>query len=124
MKTLKFKMVMLFFLMVGGTAVMAQQYNQDVPGDDFSLEGALELFKQSASPEEFERKLNSPEAKVNNLDLNGDGEIDYIRVIDRNQGDVHAFILQSVISKNESQDVAVIELEKLGDGRARLQIIG
>ena len=120
----RFKMVVLFFLMVGGTAVMAQQYNQDVPGDDFSLEGALELFKQSASPEEFERKLNSAESRVNNLDLNGDGEIDYIRVIDRNQGNVHAFILQAVLSSTEGQDVAVIELEKLANGKAVLQIIG
>ena len=125
MKTLGLKMVMLFFLMVGGTAVMAQQqYNQDVPGDDFSLEGALDLFKRSTTPEEFERKLNSPESKVNNLDLNGDGEIDYIRVIDRNQGNVHAFILQAVLSSNESQDVAVIELEKLANGKAVLQITG
>ena len=121
-------MVGLFFLMVGGIAVMAQQSDnyrdRDVPGDDFSLEGALELFKKSASPEEFERKLNSPESRVNNLDLNGDREIDYIRVIDRNQGNVHAFILQAVLSRTESQDVAVIELEKLGNGKAVLQITG
>lgn len=116
-------MMGLFFLMVGGIAVNAQQ-RQDVPGDDFSLEGALELFKQSASPEEFERKLNSPEAKVNNLDLNADGEIDYIRVIDRNEGNVHAFIMQAVLSNTESQDVAVIELEKLANGKAVLQITG
>lgn len=117
-------MVLLYFLMVGRTAVMAQQTSQDVPGDDFSLEGALELFKKSASPEEFERKLNSPESKVNNLDLNGDREIDYIRVIDRNHGNVHAFILQAVLSSTESQDVAVIELEKLANGKAVLQITG
>lgn len=122
-------MMWLFFLMVGGTALMAQHPDnyrniQDVPGDDFSLEGALELFKKSASPEEFERKLNSPGSRVNNLDLNGDREIDYIRVIDRNQGNVHTFILQAVLSSTESQDVAVIELEKLANGKAVLQIIG
>lgn len=117
-------MGLLSFLMAGGMAVMAQQTRQDVPGDDFSLEGALELFKKSASPEEFERKLNSSESRVNNLDLNGDREIDYIRVIDRNQGNVHAFILQAVLSSTESQDVAVIELEKLANGKAVLQITG
>lgn len=125
MKMRGLKMVMLFLLMVGGIAVMAQQQaRQDVPGDDFSLEGALELFKQSASPEEFERKLNSSDSRVNNLDLNGDREIDYIRVIDRNRGNVHAFILQAVLSSTESQDVAVIELEKLANGKAVLQITG
>ncbi len=96
----------------------------EVPGDNFSLEGALELFKKSSSPEEFERILNTSDSKVNNLDLNNDGNIDYIKVIDRNEGNVHAFTLQAVISQTESQDVAVIELEKLQDGKAVLQITG
>ncbi len=62
------------------------------PEITFSLEGALELFKKSSSPEDFEKKINSADSKVNNLDLNGDGYIDYIRVIDRNEGNVHAFL--------------------------------
>jgi len=114
----------LVFLMSGYTTVYAQQNRIEVPGDHFSLEGALELFKKSASPEEFERMLNSADSKVNNLDLNGDGDIDYIRVIDRNEGNVHAFILQAIISDRESQDVAVISLEKLANGKAVLQITG
>lgn len=124
MKTLKLKMLLLFFLMSGGIALIAQDFQSEVPGDDFSLEGALELFKKSSSPEEFERMLNSADARVNNLDLNGDGQIDYIRVIDKNRGNIHAFILQAVISDNEVQDIAVIELEKLGNGKAVLQITG
>jgi hypothetical protein len=114
----------LLFLISGISASGQQQNDVSVPGDNFSLEGALDLFKKSSSPEEFEKMLNSPDSKVNNLDLNGDGQIDYIRVIDKNEGNVHAFILQSVISQNESQDVAVIELEKQADGKAVLQIIG
>lgn len=124
MKTLRLKIVTLFFLMVGWTTMYGQQNRLEVPGDQFSLEGALELFKKSASPEEFEKLLNSSNAGVNNLDLNGDGDIDYIRVIDRNEGNVHTFTMQAVISSNESQDIAVIALEKLGNGKALLQIIG
>jgi hypothetical protein len=120
------RMFLLLFLIAGVVTASAQNttLESEVPGDNFSLEGALELFKKSASPEEFERKLNASDSRVNNLDLNGDGEIDYIRVIDRNEGNVHAFILQAVLSSTESQDVAVIELEKLEDGRAVLQIVG
>ncbi|MEQ8424807.1 MAG: hypothetical protein RIA63_08840, partial [Cyclobacteriaceae bacterium] len=123
MKTLV-RMLPLFILMSGWIAVNGQGLEAQLPGDNFSLEGALELFKKSASPEEFERLLNEEESKVNNLDLNGDGYIDYIKVIDRNEGNVHAFILQAAISDTESQDVAVIELEKLANGKAVLQIIG
>jgi hypothetical protein len=125
MKTLVLnKMLSLVLLISGGIAAHGQNSQSQVPGDNFSLEGALELFKKSASPEEFEQLLNSEDSKVNNLDLNGDGYIDYIRVIDRNEGNVHAFILQAVISENESQDVAVIELEKQANGKAVLQITG
>lgn len=111
-------------VMSGWVASYGQELEPEVPGDQFSLEGALELFKRSESPEEFEKLLNSPDAKVNNLDLNGDGYIDYIRVHDRYEGNVHAFILQAVISDREMQDIAVIELEKLANGKAVLQIVG
>lgn len=110
--------------MCGGAVVSGQAVDRAVPGDDFSLEGALELFKKSASPEEFERILNAENSKVNNLDLNGDGSIDYLRVIDRVDGNVHAFIIQAVVSNTENQDIAVIELEKLANGKAVLQITG
>lgn len=122
MKTLWMKTIVLLFL-GAGTLVHAQN-REEVPGDNFSLEGALELFKKSASPEEFERLLNLPESEVNNLDLNGDGDIDYIRVIDRQEANIHTFTMQAVISRNEFQDIAVISLEKLADGRAILQITG
>lgn len=113
-------------LFLSGIIAAAGQNNsrEEVPGDNFSLEGALALFKQSTSPQDFEQLLNSPDSKVNNLDLNGDGDIDYIRVIDRNEGNIHIFALQAAISASEYQDVAVIELEKRSDGTAVLQIVG
>lgn len=95
-----------------------------LPGDNFSLEGALELFKKSTSPEEFEKLLNTEDSKVNNLDLNGDGETDYINVIDQTKKGSHAFILQVAVNENEKQDIAVIELEKTGNDKAVAQIVG
>ncbi len=102
----------------------AVQDSTGLPGDNFSLEAALELFKKSGSPEEFEKMLNAEENKVNNLDLNGDGEIDYIKVIDHNEKDVHTFVLQDAISETENQDIAVIEVEKTSEGNAVVQIVG
>ena len=114
---------MLSFFLTGWITAQGQQ-QMEVPGDNFSLEGALELFKKSSSPKNFEVMLNDPKNRVNNLDLNGDGYIDFIRVIDMNEGNVHAFILQAVISHTENQDIAVITLEKLANGKAVLQITG
>lgn len=93
-------------------------------GDYFSLEGALDLFKQSSSLRDFERRVNTENNWVNNLDLNYDGRIDYIRVEHRRQGNYHAIILQALVDRYDIQDVAVIELEIIGRREAVLQIIG
>ncbi len=102
----------------------ADKDSTGLPGDNFSLQGALELFKKAASPEEFEKLLNTEDNHVNNLDLNGDGDIDYVRVISKKENDVHVFILQVPVSENENQDIAVIELEKTGEANAVVQIVG
>lgn len=126
MERQKWYSVIMVILLTGsiGYAGEIMSDSTGLPGDNFSLEGALELFKKSGSPEEFEKMLNAEDSKVNNLDLNGDGEIDYIRVIDKNEKDVHAFVLQAVISESENQDIAVIELEKTGNEKAVAQIVG
>ncbi len=120
----------LILLIVSSFSVRLAAQSEDVDaetgfaGDHFSLEMALDLFKNAASMEAFEKALNTEDKLVNNLDLNEDGDIDYIRVVDNQDGDVHAIVLQVPISENESQDIAVIEIEKTGTSSAILQIIG
>lgn len=103
------------------------QSNSDstgLPGDQLDLHGVLELFKNSENMEAFEKALNTESNQVNNLDLNSDNNIDYIRVVDKSDSTSHAIILQVPINDNESQDVAVIEIEKTGNDKAQLQIVG
>jgi hypothetical protein len=106
------------------TAYTESSDSTGLPGDHFSLEGALEVFKNSASIEAFEEALNKEDNHVNNLDLNQDGQIDYLRVEDHMEGDAHALVIQAMISETEVQDVAVIEIEKTGNEEASLQIAG
>ena len=47
--------------------------------DNFDLERVGPILERSESPEQFERYLNEP-GGINNLDLNGDGYVDYISV--------------------------------------------
>lgn len=115
------------FTCIGGSAKAQSISNTDstgLPGDNFSLQGALAMFKKASSPEEFEKFLNTEGNDVNNLDLNNDGETDYVKVIDKSEGDAHAFVLQVPVSETENQDIAVIELEKTGDNTAVIQIVG
>lgn len=123
-KTLILLLLTPIFLLNAGTASSQDMDSTGLPGDHFSLQGALEMFKKAGSPEEFEKLINTQSNNVNNLDLNGDGEIDYVRVIDKSEKDAHAFVLQVAVSATENQDIAVIELEKTGNENAVLQIVG
>ncbi len=127
----KIKYVLSFsLLLLGSFSAILQAQSEDLAeetgyaGDHFSLEAALDLFKNATSMEAFEKALNSEDKLVNNLDLNEDGDIDYIRVIDNKDGDLHAIVLQVPVSETESQDIAVIEIEKTGTSSAILQIVG
>ncbi|MBK8621632.1 MAG: hypothetical protein IPN79_07680 [Saprospiraceae bacterium] len=119
-----FYVLIVFFL----TFHISAQENRDIetgmPGDHFSLEGALTLFQQADSPENFEKSLNTEDNHINNLDLNEDGEVDYIKVNAWTEKEVHVFVLQVAVSETENQDIATIQLEKTGKEEAQIQIIG
>lgn len=93
-------------------------------GDNFSLEGALALFKKAKTVEQFERMINDQNSNVNNLDLNNDGKTDYIYVNDIKENNAHILVLSTNISENKTQDIATINVEKSGDNQANVQIIG
>ncbi len=103
---------------------------QDAPqpateeGEDLDLSGVVALFKESETLEEFEEKLNSEEAEVNNLDLNKDGEIDYLRVLESVDGSTHLIVIQAALGEEAYQDVCTIEVDKSEDGNTYVQIVG
>ena len=114
-------------MLAAGTALMAQDYPEEylgLPGDNLNLYAVMNLFQQSETIEGFERSLNDENSRINNLDLNNDNYIDYIKVIDYVDRDVHTIVLQDVLDRNESQDVAVFTVQKLRDGSVQIQLIG
>lgn len=95
-------------------------------GDNLDLYAVLDAFKHAESIEEFERAINDPDQQINNLDLNEDDEVDYIQVHDEGEGDAHAIVLRIDMGseEGETQDVAVVELEKTSNDEAVVQIVG
>ena len=81
-------------------------------GENLDLQAVLELFMASESVEDFEKALNDSTNEINNLDLNEDDEVDYIRVVEYVDGDTHILVLQVPLAENEYQDVATINIEK------------
>ncbi len=125
MKKIKFAFVFVISVLFTTMHVLAQDADSTgLPGDHFSLLGALEMFKKASSPEEFEKLINEKDNNVNNLDLNEDGEVDYVKVIGKKEKDMHVLVLQASVSATENQDIAVIEIEKTGNEEADLQIVG
>lgn len=118
------KMVVLGAVMLTGWLARSQEDSTGYAGDNFDLETTLELFKKANSLEEFEQLLNTESNYANNLDLNGDGESDYIMVSDQVDGTSHAIQLQVAVSESETQDVATILIEQKGEEEANLQIVG
>lgn len=120
------KRLLLFTVTLCNLAVCKaqEQENPEFIGENFSLEGALALFQKSQSIEAFEKALNAEDNGINNLDLNHDGQVDYITVTDFQEGDTHALVLSVYLSDQEKQDVAVIGIEKTGPESAQLQIEG
>ena len=95
-----------------------------LPGDNLDLYAVLDLFQKSKTIEDFEKALNEENSGINNLDLNNDSKVDFIKVETKQDGDDFMFILQDAISEKETQDVAVILVSKDKDKKATLQIVG
>jgi len=92
--------------------------------DNLDLASVASVFGEAKDLEEFEKKLNDPETQISNLDLNEDGEVDYLRVTETSKGDTHLVTIQAVIGKDQYQDVATIDVEKKGKDETQVQVVG
>lgn len=115
-------------LLIFSSGVLSAQNNVperlNLPGDNLNLYAVIKLFQECKTLEEFEGKLNDSEQMINNLDLNNDGKVDYIMVMDYSEGNLHNIVLRVAMNAHEDQDVAVIIVEKQSDGSVIVQIIG
>jgi hypothetical protein len=93
-------------------------------GDNLDLYAVVDLFLKSKTIEAFEKSLNEQKTGINNLDLDLDGKIDFIKVVTKKDGDAYTFVLQDAVSKTETQDVAVILVNKGKDGKISVQAVG
>src|SRR5690349_20620411 len=93
-------------------------------GDNLDLYAVLSVFQKSKTIEEFEKSINDEKSKINNLDLNLDKKIDFIKVVTTKKDNSFTFILLVAVNKKETQDVAVILLDKDKNDKVSLQIVG
>lgn len=103
------------------TTVVAK--NSDI-SDNLDLRAVATVFGDARDLEDFERRLNDPKTQISNLDLNNDNYVDYLRVIETVEGNVHLVVVQAVLDRDVYQDVATIEVERDGNNRVQVQVVG
>ena len=100
--------------------VYSQNYQID---QDLDLNAVASLFGDSRDLYDFEKRLNDPYYQISNLDFNNDGYVDYLRVIETVDRNVHFVVIQAVIGNRRYQDIATIEISK-NYNQTYIQVVG
>jgi len=93
-------------------------------GEGLDLRAVGELVKTAKDAETLERQINDASTGLNNLDLDSDGEVDYISVEEFGGGSSRGFMLVAKLNDGREQEVATIDIEKTTDSDANLEIRG
>lgn len=117
-------MTAVFLLPLFGQDTTKVSVKSEDIAENFDLKAVASAFGEAKDLEEFEKMLNDPEKQLSNLDLNEDGEVDYLRVMETVKGNTHYIAVQAVIGEDKYQDVCSIELEKKDKGEEVVQVVG
>ena len=120
---------LLMTLMLMSTALWADETitvsaNSSDISEGLDLKVVAKLFAEAKNLEQFETMLNNPDSAFCNLDLNGDGQVDYLRVVETGEGKKRLIVLQAILAKDIYQDVATIYVEKDDEDKVTVQVIG
>lgn len=91
--------------------------------DGLDLHAVSGLVGTATHAEHLEMLLNQP-GGVNNLDLDGNGEVDHIHVMEYGDGNFRGFSLYVWLSETSKQQVAEITFRREFDGGVVMQIQG
>ena len=103
--------------------ITVQAQNSDI-SNNLDLKAVATVFGESRDLAEFEKKLNDYDSQISNLDLNNDGQVDYLRVIEKNENGIHVVVIEAVLAKDVFQDVASIIVEKDQNNNPTVQVVG
>ena len=131
----KFYIVLLIFFAgfvawaLGRGCRTQEQYNVSVQtintaADGLDLEKLGPLIKKASSAEKLEQLLNDKSEGVNNLDLDEDGKVDFIKVTEYGDANAQGFSLTAEPAAGEEQEIATIEVEKVNDREANVEVNG
>lgn len=103
-----------------------QVIQQSMAADGLDLKAVGNLVTQTSSAAELEKQLNTKDNKINNLDLNEDNKVDYIKVTEFKDADIYGFSLTTQLDQDEKeeQEIATIQIEKDANDTVKVQTKG
>ena len=78
--------------------------------EGLDLHAVATLVEQARDGEHFEQTLNT--SGINNLDLDGDGHVDYLSVKEYGDGDFRGFSLSTTLAGGSVQQIAEIQFQR------------
>jgi hypothetical protein len=107
-----------------GCSNQPQQNNVTIENNTtsgFDVNKLGQFVKNSTDPATLEKAINNPSNQINNLDLDKDGNIDYLKVTEPGKNEL---AVVDDISNNESVTVATIKVNPVDNNQADLNIQG
>ena len=90
--------------------------------DGLDLHALVGVVRQSANGDDLERRINSP-GGINNLDLTGDGKVDFIDVSEFGEGLFRGYSLAVHMDEHNTQEVATVNISQ-ANGDVTIQVHG
>lgn len=114
------------------TIYTQNEYRDDYQEDDDSdfyrqnldLSAVASLFGESRDLADLESRINDPYQKISNLDLNNDGYVDYLRLVEVTRNAIYLVVIQAVLGPDLYQDVATIQVSRNRQDHTYIQIVG
>lgn len=128
MKTRTFSLIAILTLAYTIPGMARQQIQVEAVNNDISysldLKAIASIFGDSRDLKDFEKRINDYDSRISNLDLNSDGDVDYLLVIETSENNTHLVVIQAILDRDVFQDVATIVVERDRYRRSNIQIIG
>lgn len=125
MKPILITLVSVILLTAGCSQNPPQQNSVTIENNNapagFDVNKLAQVVKTSTDPQTLEKAINDPNNKINNLDLDKDGNIDYLKV---EETDKNRLSVVDDVSNADSVTVARIKIDPSANNTADLDVQG
>jgi len=107
------KILLLIAFVIGSLALYSQEPDNNVMiGENLNLKAVVEIVLTSYSPQQIEERLNQ-ENGINNLDLNGNGVQDYLKVVEYDYNNLRVYSIKDVLGENYEPEIVQVRINTI-----------